>query len=370
MVRYIIKMLKAVHRLLSHYSQVTKLFQGINGPTYSQNSGQIKSKFSILIDYFYLFFILKILPTNYYLFQFDCKDRKQFKEYMDKPIAPILRHKLYNSIWDDDYSCLVNDKYVFHCFCQYHNLPVPELYGVWRDGFHGGSERNLMDLISRRNVERAILKPLRGMQGKGIHFISREKAATLLGNSSPELHRSLPEEMTKQGFILQEFVKQHPELDRVNPHSVNTIRIVTFLTRDEEVAFLSAILRTSSSHSPIDNFSSGGIVVGIDLETGRLKKLGFQSPAFGRTSAEHPLTRLSFHNFRIPFWEELKRTAVRAQRIFHHQKSIGWDFGISGDGPLLIEGNIEWGTAGIQAANGGILTQKNRKLFLQYGLSL
>jgi hypothetical protein len=36
---------------------------------------------------------------------------------------------------------------------------------------------------------------------------------------------------------------------------------------------------------------------------------------------------------------------------------------------VIIEGNQQWGTAGIQAANGGLLTARNRALLAQYGLS-
>lgn len=363
-----IRVLKSLHHLFSHYAQITKLFRGINSPTYSPDKDQVKSKFSVIIDYLYLFFGLKVLPTNYHLFQFDSKGRNEFKEYMDGPMSPVFRHKLYKCLWDDNYSSLVNDKYLFHCFCRYHGIPVPEIYGVCQNGALITNESNFKNLISEDNPEKVVLKPRSGMQGKGIHFVSREIAVSLLGNASPELYKSLPDEVNKQGFIIQEFIKQHPELDEINPHSLNTIRILTFLSHDRSVKIFAAMLRTSSQRYPIDNYSLGGIVVGVDIETGRLKRLGFQSPEFGRTSTEHPLTRLSFYNFQIPFWEGLKETAVRAQKIFHYHKSIGWDFAISRNGPFLIEGNIEWGTAGIQAANGGLLTPENRALFAQYGL--
>ena len=92
------------------------------------------------------------------------------------------------------------------------------------------------------------------------------------------------------------------------------------------------------------------------------------NPQYGNTFKKHPLTETEFYNFKIPYWGEVKEIAYKAQKAFYNLKSIGWDFAITEDGPVLIEGNIEWGTAGIQAANSGLLTQKNRALFAQYGL--
>jgi len=185
-----------------------------------------------------------------------------------------------------------------------------------------------------------------------------------------ENKKYIPDDLKGGHFIVQEAIKQHPALNGFNPHSVNTIRIITFLTRDEEVEFLSAVLRTSSGYAPIDNFKSGGIVIGIDIPTGRLKQWGFFHPQYGTTATKHPVTHTEFHHFQIPYWGEVINLASRVQRVFHHLKVIGWDFAISTDGPLVIEGNVEWGTAGLQAANGGLLSERNKKLFSQYGLNL
>lgn len=288
---------------------------------------------------------------------------------MDDPDSPFLKHKLYSCLWDDNYSCLVNDKYLFHCVCKYHRLPVPELYGVYLNGILMGNEKTLSQLIAKKNSGKVICKPIKGVQGKGIHFISRGAINLLAKNTTLERHKSLLDDLKKQDYIVQEFIKQHPDLNKINPHSVNTVRIITFLTADGGVEFLAAMLRTSSNNSYVDNFTSGGIVIGIDLQTGRLYDRGFLKPQFGTTLTKHPLTNINFHSFQIPFWDELKNTAIKAQKIFHQLKSIGWDFAITEDGPVLIEGNIEWGTAGIQAANGGLMTQKNIALFSQHGLS-
>jgi len=170
-------------------------------------------------------------------------------------------------------------------------------------------------------------------------------------------------------FIVQEVITQHPALDLINPYCLNSIRIITLLTRDNDVKLLASMLRTSSGKVPIDNFSLGGIVVKIDMETGRLKAPGFMK---GRTIVrvtDHPLTGVPLEGFRVPYWTELKEAVTKAQKVFSELKAIGWDLAVTPGGPVIIEGNIEWGTAGIQATNGGLLTAENRALFSQYGLT-
>lgn len=364
----LISSMKAFLRLGYHYMQVGSLFRGFNSPSYTQGMTKCKSKGSQFLDYLYLFFVLRMLPTNYHLFRFDAKPRKQFREYIDEPSSLSLRHKLYAHLWDDAYSSLVNDKYVFHCVSQYHHLPVPRIHGVFRKGnfVAADGEGNAVQGEVDRKV---VLKPVRGMQGKGIYFVNLNDISSSSGgarrNALPDGFR---EASLATDFVVQEFIRQHPLLDEINPHSLNTIRIITLLTGENQAEPVAAMLRTSSDKLPVDNFSTGGIVIGIDMETGNLNREGFLKNPYGTTVASHPETGRRFSDIQVPFWKELKEVAVRAQEIFCQLKSIGWDFAISESGPVLIEGNIEWGTAGIQAATGGLLNTRNRELFARWGL--
>lgn len=365
----VMNIMRSMHHYASHYAQFPELLRYIAMP-YQNGDGRIaKSRLSIIIDHLYLFFVLKVMPVNYYLFQFNRKARERFKEYMDEPGAPLLRHKLYRSLWNDRYSSLVNDKYLFHCLCRYHGISVPELYGVCSRGFENGNDPGLSGIMDKEGLEKVILKPVRGVQGRDIYFAFRNGARIKIESAGEERTPADVHDPAGGAFIVQEVVSQHPQLDKINPCCLNTIRIITFLTRDNEVEFLAAMLRTSSGRRRIDNFSSGGIVIAVDIETGRLKGPGFLKARYGKELAVHPHTGTVFESFQVPLWKEVKETAVMAQKIFFELKAIGWDLAVSPQGPVIIEGNIEWGTTGIQATNGGLLTPKNRALFSQYGLT-
>lgn len=357
--------LRSIHHYASHYAQFPKLLREIAFRRGNGDERSGKSRSSIIADHLYLFFVLKVMPVNYFLFQFQSRTREDFKRYMDEPIAPLLKHRLYKCLWNDRYSSLVNDKYLFHCLCRYHRIPVPELYGTCSGDMAVNADRGLSRIMDREGLDRAILKPLRGVQGRGIYFAFRN-------GTKIEVEPAQPGDVPAgaQGdFIVQEVVDQHPELAKINPHCLNTIRIITLLTRDNEVEILAAMLRTSSGRARIDNFSLGGIVIGVDIETGRLKAPGLLKARYKRELTEHPLTGAVFEDFQVPCWKEVKETAIKAQKAFSELKAIGWDLAVCPRGPVVIEGNIEWGTTGIQATNGGLLTPRNRSLFAQYGLT-
>jgi hypothetical protein len=358
----------AVGHLASHCQRMPKLFFGIRSTSYRAEAQKRKNVLSIVIDYLYLFFVLGMLPRNYMLWQFDTKKRSEFKWYMDEPDSPFLRWRLYSTLWDDAYSILVNDKCVFHSYCRFHQIPTPRLWGVFRDSRFVGERSQIFASVNRGEKKKYVIKPARGLQGKGIHFVPEDRIVTMLENSGDSSRETGGQSLGRGDFIVEEFIEQHRELSRINPNSVNTIRVITLLARDMSVFLLAAMLRTSSSEEGTDNFSTGGIVIGIDLDTGTLKDRGFLKPGLGTTLRAHPVTNTRFEGFKVPYWSEVKSLVTKAQSSFHHLKSVGWDIAIGQRGPILIEGNIEWGTAGIQAVNGGLLTERNRALFGQYGL--
>ena len=74
----------------------------------------------------------------------------------------------------------------------------------------------------------------------------------------------------KKDFIIQEFVEQSEAMKKLNPTTLNTLRIMTYL-RPDDVYILSAVSRIGKPGSSTDNYSAGGILCGITQE-GHLKK--------------------------------------------------------------------------------------------------
>lgn len=380
--------LESLYTCFSHYKRIFKIFKGFNAPSYSIGKGKIKSKPSQLIDYLYIFFVLKFMPSNYHLFCFDTKNRKEFKRYIGNTVLDHYTKRKFKILWRDNN--LIHDKYIFKVICEHHNLPVPMNFGKYRIGERNKQQIDLRQLMIEKKLKTIVLKPEFGAWGLGIQFISRNELDKLehLGSSQ------------KGDYIIEEHLSQHPELDKINPYSVNSIRIITFLCTDDTVEFLGSMLKTSQSTLPVDNFTLGGIVIGIDMSTGKLRKEGFVKSYYshklnemkatlscqstkqyfetlraktilrsGRILLRHPVTQTEFLDFQIPYWDELKEITMNAQKVFYQIKTIAWDVAVASKGPVIIEANAYWGTAGLQAANAGLMTDRNRKLFAQYGIS-
>jgi hypothetical protein len=141
--------------------------------------------------------------------------------------------------------------------------------------------------------------------------------------------------------LVEEFLVQHPELSRLSPSAVNTVRIITQLDERGDVNILGCRLRISVN-SPVDNMAAGNIAATINEENGRLEGPAVYSDITKPQLANHPITKERIAGFQIPFWKETLEMVKKAALLHPQNKSIGWDVVVTEIGPGLIEGNHDW----------------------------
>lgn len=148
--------------------------------------------------------------------------------------------------------------------------------------------------------------------------------------------------MKSAGYgIVEEFIQQHPELNRLSPSAVNTVRIFTQLNNQGEVEILGCRLRISVN-STVDNMAAGNLAAPIDMETGIIGGPGVYSDITKPEMERHPITNIKIPGFQIPFWRETLDMVRKAALLQKENRSIGWDIVITEKGPGLIEGNHDW----------------------------
>lgn len=179
---------------------------------------------------------------------------------------------------------------------------------------------------------KVVLKSSDGQCGRGIEVKS---SAELTPDTLIERLKT-----TGNDFV-EAFVVQHPDLMRLSPAGLNTIRVITQVKTGQKVDILGARLRITIN-APVDNLAAGNIAAPIDLDTGRVTGPGVYSDITKADEIRHPVTGVQIVGFQVPFWSETIRMCREAALLDTTNRSIGWDVAITADGPELIEGNHDW----------------------------
>ncbi len=176
---------------------------------------------------------------------------------------------------------------------------------------------------------RVIVKPsVNSGQGHGIQFydsddLSEQDALDILWRSG-------------RNFIIQEKLAQHSDLARLNPGSLNTVRVITFL-HGTQVHVLAAILRVGGADSEVDNTSQGGFKATV-LPDGRLDRLGMDHHF---RYSDHYENGIRFADVTIPSYDRVLDAVCNHAAKMSHFKLIGWDMAVATDGePVLVEYNV------------------------------
>ena len=149
-------------------------------------------------------------------------------------------------------------------------------------------------------------------------------------------------------WVIQERIKNQAQfMSQFHPSSVNTLRVVT-VKNGTEVDALCAFARFGVNGRGSDNWSSGGVLVGIKVDTGKFEEYALFKPGVGTKCFEHPNTKVSFIDKVVPEWDKVVEYVKSLHELFYDIHSIGWDICLTEDGPLIIEGNDNWDTIDAQ----------------------
>ncbi len=173
------------------------------------------------------------------------------------------------------------------------------------------------------------------------------------GGSSGDVYENLFG-LYRRDFLFQKVVGQHPLMERLNPSSVNTFRIVTYRDFSGVLKVLYACLRFGGAGSVVDNVCSGGGFTGIDVATGKL----LDRKQHNYFVLDSPALPESFFET-APCWEMLKGAAIALHRRLPQMGVVGWDLCLTPEEkPLLMEFNPRPGV-GLQQAVGPMFSRED-----------
>ena len=213
---------------------------------------------------------------------------------------------------------------------------------ISREYFVDGSLDELKGFLERNSE--FMIKPYDGNGGHKVEKMSRDEV-----NNVEEFYAKLINER----LFIEECVRQHSEMNRLCPASVNTVRIMSFGYNGRS-RIVYAALRIGNGIAAVDNFHQGGMGCSIDFETGVLT-----GNAVDKDLNEfecHPQTGVKFDGFQIPNWDKVKEIVLSAALVSDKIHFVGWDVAVTEEGATFIEGNRRPGFDLVQ-----VLSERGRK---------
>ncbi len=260
-------------------------------------------------------------PEEYFLFGFrklNKKERGKFITDYEKDMT--LKKRMGLEIFAKE----LRDKYCFYC------LTEPFFR---RRAFKMTEETKESDFVKFAvETKDLFIKPDNQSRGRGAYKVS-------IANESDAFKEFASLKESGIDWMIEEVIVQCEETKKWNSSSVNTVRIPTFLNKN---GFFVGVpfFRTGRAGACVDNAGGGGIFANIDAKTGVVYTDGIDEA--GNFYKVHPDSGLVFKGYQIPKWNELLKTTEKVHKeCMPHHLYIGWDFALTNDGWVLIEGN--WG---------------------------
>lgn len=266
----------------------------------------------------------------------------------------------------------VDDKLECQRICEAAGLPVPGLLGIYTPRPEAAETDANADLEARREwkdrLKRLppsfVAKPTLSGYGKGVMIVDRVGEAFAVhglgtfddeglldafdkaGQQTPTVNAHYSRSETR--ILLQETLVAHPDLAALSgTRAVQCLRICTLLDADDQPHIFFAFLKVLANRNVVDNYDhgrSGNLLAFLSRDTGRIDRV--IGPERGRIAAKsyskHPDTGAELIGFGIPCWQESCELARRAAERFRPLGAVGWDIAVTADGPVLIEGNLNW----------------------------
>lgn len=191
-----------------------------------------------------------------------------------------------------------------------------------------------------REIGVVALKPDEGSHGEGFYKLSYEDGVYALNGepTTAEHVESILRDPANQ-YLVSEYIDMHPDLKRIYPGAVNTVRVTVFKRDGVNPQIGNAYFRIGSSRTgAVDNVVAGGLVAEVDVTTGRYgnaRTLVDNRIVFER---EHPDTGVVIEG-ELPHWDDIRRKILAIARSVPQLEYLGFDVAITTDGFRLLEVN-------------------------------
>lgn len=287
-------------------------------------------------DVLFCRFLYGINTEEYFIYEFDKLSHEGRKTFVTRS----NKYPYYSLLNDQDYTPYFNMKTeTYRKFKEFYKREVLCIYDE-------SDFPQFADFI--RRFPKFIYKPADDYGGHGVQIYDAGEY------DSPE---ALFAQIIQGGFcVVEELIVQAEEIARLHPQSVNTMRVVAYLSPGGKTSIQWCFLRMGMGGSNTDNMSSGGLAAMVDPETGIIRDAGRDWK--GDEHIFHPDTGCQLVGFQIPEWEQLCQLVCRLSNVLPQVRLVGWDLAYTDQGWIFVEGNARPQCVSAQ------ITKYNGKLYL------
>lgn len=303
-----------------------------------------------------------IPPSEIYAFGlYRCRTKQELWDYVYTLELPAF-HRWRNARPGEsrESSSLLQDKFGLTNLLVAHGVPMAPVLGVISRGTPFDPAPYLQTCL------RLFCKPRHGSGSRDAFVIEcrdEETRAAIFAVKSgmkeePSSLDALQKAIGRDDFLVQPVMANHPLLAPLSPtEDAVTLRIITEQHPARGTCCYNATLE-------IPNYSDGHgyfhIILPIELSSGVVMRFPEQRlPAAAQS--RHDALHARMGRLAVPYWEEMKKSAIIAHQCFTDVYAIAWDYVITPTGPCMLEGNSGWGTTTPQILLGGLLLNEIRE---------
>ena len=191
------------------------------------------------------------------------------------------------------------------------------------------------------NEGKLVFKPSAGTHGDGFYLIGYADGEITI-NEKASSKEELREVLTTQKsfYVVTEYVHMHPELKKIYPHSVNTIRVMVVNRHGYDPKIKQTYMRIGSSTTGFtDNVAYGGVCAMVELDTGRIYAPETLKNHHYQACPVHPDTGVSIEGY-VPNWDIVCEKVLDICRYLCELEYLGFDIAVTEEGFQVLEINI------------------------------
>ena len=270
-----------------------------------------------------------VVPAEYYAYElWRACNKANIDNYLYFGEACRI-FKLINSPAEPD---AIDDKLAFHDLCNAHGIPTPPVLaaitptGTMRDFDSGRIPKRDLFIKPRFGNSCGRAEHLRWNEdgfekGSGEHITQLELGAYIAGLAKAD----------GQTRLVQSFLSNHPKLPVVTKDILCPVRLVTGRSPDGNTIPIYASFYHARHHDGNDPWPCSI----VDLKTGFVQS--------GNSDGGSVL---------LPGWNACVEIALRAHALCVGYVFVGWDIALTSEGPMLLEGNMNWSAGDFQSVAG------------------